>query len=57
VNLNGRGVPFGARGTVIGVHTGRGCVDVVMDQEFLAGKHHDPRHAFLQHSRCARSQV
>ena len=37
VNLNGRGIPFGARGTVIGIHNTKGCVDLVFDDEFLAG--------------------
>ena len=37
VSLNARGVPFGARGTVIGVHNTKGCVDLVFDEEFLAG--------------------
>ena len=37
VNLCARGVPFGLRGTVVAVHNGRGCVDVVMDDEFLGG--------------------
>ena len=37
VNLSARGVPFGVRGTVIGLHNTKGCVDIVMDDEFLAG--------------------
>ena len=37
VNLSARGATFGARGTVIGMHNTKGCVDIVMDDEFLAG--------------------
>jgi len=36
-NLSAGGVPFGARGTVIAVHNKNGCVDVVMDEEFMGG--------------------
>ena len=37
MNLSARGATFGARGTVIGMHNTKGCVDIVMDDEFLAG--------------------
>jgi 5'-3' exoribonuclease 1 len=39
VNLNADGIPFGARGTVVGIHeaTTTGSVEVVMDEEFIGG--------------------
>lgn len=38
VNLCASGVPFGARGTVVAVHDAvSGCVEVVMDEEFIGG--------------------
>ena len=37
VNLCANGVPFGARGTVVGIHSKSGCVEVVMDEEFIGG--------------------
>lgn len=38
VNLCANGVPFGARGTVVGIHSiTSGCVEVVMDEEFIGG--------------------
>jgi 5'-3' exoribonuclease 1 len=38
VNLCASGIPFGARGTVVGVHQATtGCVEVVMDEEFVGG--------------------
>jgi len=38
VNLCAHGVPFGARGTVVAVHDAvSGCVEVVMDEEFIGG--------------------
>lgn len=38
VNLCASGIPFGARGTVVGIHQATtGCVEVVMDQEFVGG--------------------
>jgi hypothetical protein len=38
VNLCANGVPFGARGTVVAVHSSKnGCVEVVMDEEFIGG--------------------
>lgn len=38
VNLCATGIPFGARGTVIGIHQATtGCVEVVMDEEFVGG--------------------
>ena len=39
VNLCADGVPFGARGTVIGIHEAftTGSVEVVMDEEFIGG--------------------
>lgn len=39
VNLCADGVPFGARGTVIGIHEAAtsGSVEVVMDEEFIGG--------------------
>lgn len=39
VNLCVDGIPFGAKGTVIGIHEAAttGCVEVVMDEEFLGG--------------------
>lgn len=39
VNLCADGVPFGARGTVIGIHEAEttGSVEVVMDEEFIGG--------------------
>lgn len=40
VNLCADGIPFGARGTVVAVHessTTAGCVEVVMDEEFIGG--------------------
>ena len=37
-NLCANGVPFGARGTVVAVHDpSEGCVEVVMDEEFIGG--------------------
>lgn len=37
-NLCANGVPFGARGTVVAIHDAReGCVEVVMDEEFIGG--------------------
>lgn len=37
-NLCANGVPFGARGTVVGIHDPQtGCVEVVMDEEFIGG--------------------
>lgn len=38
VNLCANGVPFGARGTVVAIHSSKnGCVEVVMDEEFIGG--------------------
>jgi 5'-3' exoribonuclease 1 len=38
VNLCANGVPFGVRGTVVAVHRAlHGCVEVVMDEEFIGG--------------------
>jgi 5'-3' exoribonuclease 1 len=39
VNLCVDGIPFGAKGTVIGIHEAAttGCVEVVMDEEFMGG--------------------
>ena len=38
VNLCASGIPFGARGTVVGIHEATtGCVEVVMDEEFVGG--------------------
>lgn len=39
VNLCVDGIPFGARGTVIGIHEASttGCVEVVMDEVFIGG--------------------
>ncbi len=38
VNLCANGLPFGARGTVVGIHEeSTGCVEVVMDKEFIGG--------------------
>ncbi|KAL3916118.1 MAG: hypothetical protein SGILL_005325, partial [Bacillariaceae sp.] len=38
VNLCATGIPFGARGTVVGIHKSTtGCVEVVMDEEFVGG--------------------
>lgn len=38
VNLCATGIPFGARGTVVGIHDpSSGCVEVVMDEEFMGG--------------------
>jgi 5'-3' exoribonuclease 1 len=39
VNLNAAGIPFGARGTVVGIHEAAttGSVEVVMDEEFIGG--------------------
>mmetsp|Transcript_30068 Transcript_30068/g.72162 ORF Transcript_30068/g.72162 Transcript_30068/m.72162 type:complete len:1544 (+) Transcript_30068:2-4633(+) len=38
VNLCASGIPFGARGTVVGIHQATtGCVEVVMDDEFVGG--------------------
>lgn len=37
-NLCANGVPFGARGTVVAIHDpAEGCVEVVMDEEFIGG--------------------
>jgi len=37
-NLCANGVPFGARGTVVSIHDqASGCVEVVMDNEFIGG--------------------
>lgn len=37
-NLCANGVPFGARGTVVAIHdSSEGCVEVVMDEEFIGG--------------------
>ena len=37
-NLCASGVPFGARGTVVSIHDpSEGCVEVVMDEEFIGG--------------------
>eukprot|EP00592_Proboscia_alata_P001747 CAMPEP_0194376264 /NCGR_PEP_ID=MMETSP0174-20130528/24692_1 /TAXON_ID=216777 /ORGANISM="Proboscia alata, Strain PI-D3" /LENGTH=1518 /DNA_ID=CAMNT_0039156847 /DNA_START=16 /DNA_END=4572 /DNA_ORIENTATION=- len=37
-NLCANGVPFGARGTVVSIHNlSSGCVEVVMDEEFIGG--------------------
>jgi len=37
-NLCANGVPFGARGTVVAIHDPKeGCVEVVMDEEFIGG--------------------
>mmetsp|Transcript_6947 Transcript_6947/g.15735 ORF Transcript_6947/g.15735 Transcript_6947/m.15735 type:complete len:1274 (+) Transcript_6947:620-4441(+) len=38
VNLCVSGIPFGARGTVVGIHKATtGCVEIVMDEEFVGG--------------------
>ncbi len=38
VNLCANGLSFGARGTVVGIHNEKtGCVEVVMDKEFIGG--------------------
>jgi len=38
VNLCANGVPFGSRGTVVGIHSvTSGCVEVIMDEEFIGG--------------------
>ena len=38
VNVCANGIPFGSRGTVVGIHSPEsGCVEVVMDQEFVGG--------------------
>ena len=38
VNLCANGVPVGMRGTVVGIHDqASGCVEVVMDEEFIGG--------------------
>lgn len=38
VNLCASGIPFGARGTVVGIHKATtGCVEVVLDEEFVGG--------------------
>jgi 5'-3' exoribonuclease 1 len=38
VNLCANGIPFGARGTVVSIHdAASGCVEVVMDDEFIGG--------------------
>jgi hypothetical protein len=38
VNLCANGIPFGVRGTVVGIHDpSSGCVEVVMDEEFVGG--------------------
>jgi len=38
VNLCASGIPFGARGTVVGIHKATtGCVEIVMDEEFVGG--------------------
>ena len=38
VNLCANGLPFAARGTVVGIHDeATGCVEVVMDKEFIGG--------------------
>lgn len=37
-NLCANGIPFGARGTVVSIHDPvSGCVEVVMDEEFMGG--------------------
>lgn len=37
-NLCATGIPFGARGTVVGIHDpSSGCVEVLMDEEFMGG--------------------
>ena len=38
VNLCADGIPFGARGTIVSIHEySTGCVEVVMDKEFIGG--------------------
>lgn len=38
VNLCANGIPFGARGTIVGIHDpASGCVELVMDEEFVGG--------------------
>lgn len=38
VNLCANGLMFGARGTVVGIHDeSTGCVEIVMDEEFIGG--------------------
>lgn len=39
VNFCASGIPFGARGSVVGIHDAvtTGCVEVVMDEEFIGG--------------------
>lgn len=37
VNLTARSVPFGIRGTVVAIHPGSGCVEIVFDVEFVGG--------------------
>jgi 5'-3' exoribonuclease 1 len=38
VNLCANGIPFGLRGTVVSIHeAASGCVEVVMDEEFIGG--------------------
>ena len=38
VNLCANGLPFGVRGTIVGIHEeSTGCVEVVMDKEFIGG--------------------
>lgn len=38
VNLCANGIPFGIRGTIVSIHdASSGCVEVVMDEEFIGG--------------------
>jgi len=38
VNICAMGLPFGARGSIVGIHeASTGCVEVVMDEEFIGG--------------------
>jgi len=38
VNLCANGIPFGIRGTIVSIHdAASGCVEVVMDEEFIGG--------------------
>lgn len=38
INISGRGVPFGHRGTVVATHISSKCVEVLFDEKFTGGE-------------------
>lgn len=38
INISGRGIPFGHRGTVVATHVSSKCVEVLFDEKFTGGE-------------------